>query len=127
VASQEVIAHDPLVQAMEAWGTAAHALGHDPQWLRSLVRLISQPFAALLSQLAKPPKQVMPHWPVAHDGVPFVALQGELQAPQCAGSVFRLISQPSATLLLQLAKFVVQAMLHVPPVQVGTPLLALHG
>jgi hypothetical protein len=50
-----------------------------------------------------------------------------LQALQLFTLIFRFTSQPLVTLASQLAKPGLQVMLHVPPLQLGTPLVLLHA
>ena|SRR5664280_2434493 len=74
------------------------------QLLISELRLISQPLAALPSQLPKPALQVpIAQVPLLQVAEAFVYAQTVLQPLQCAGSVLRLISQPLAEALSQLA------------------------
>jgi len=82
--------------------------------------LISQPLAALPSQLPKPALHVIPQVPAGQVAVPLVVLQTALQDPQCSG-LLRLVSQPLAGLLSQSPKPEAQAIPQLPAVQVGVP------
>src|SRR4051794_14020249 len=96
-------------------------LAHAPQWLGSVPRSTSQPLATLPSQLAKPVLQVIWQAELAHDGVPFCDEQVVVQAPQCTGSLVRLISQPLPTLPSQLAKPAVHVIWQAEFTQLGVP------
>jgi len=90
-----------------------------PQLLTLLVRLVSQPLAAIPSQLPHPALQeAMPHVPPEQDAVPLGAVQTWPQEPQLLTSVFRFLSQPLATLPSQLSQPALQeAMPQVEPEQ----------
>jgi hypothetical protein len=58
-----------------------HLWLHEPQWLRLVLVLTSQPFDAVLSQLANPALQLSTvQTPAWHEAVAFVSVQGELSA-----------------------------------------------
>jgi hypothetical protein len=97
-----------------------------PQRAGLVFRFVSQPFAALPSQLPKPVLQVMAQTPVLQEAVPFVELHALLQLPQRATSVFKLVSQPLAVLLSQFANPELQVMAHVPVLQVAVPFAEPH-
>jgi hypothetical protein len=120
-----VIAHAPSVQPAVPW-FELHTVGHAPQWPASVFRLISQPFDTLPSQLPYPLLQLMPHTPVAHVAVPFVALHTTPQPLQFAGLVLRFASQPFARLPSQLPYPVLQLIAHTPLVQLAVPLAELQ-
>ena len=83
---------------------------------------ISQPSARLSPlQSAKPLVQTPDSQPPATQLAAMLAVeQGVAHPPQCAASVSRLDSQPSTCLsLLQSAKFVLQALVQRPPLQVA--------
>jgi hypothetical protein len=82
--------------------------------------LISQPLAALPSQLPKPALHVIPQVPAGQVAVPLVVLQTVLQDPQCSG-LLRLVSQPLTGLLSQSPKPAAQPIPQLPAVQVGVP------
>jgi hypothetical protein len=66
-----------------------------PQLFLSVDVLISQPLAALPSQLAIGALHTgCEHWPLTHVSVPPVMLQACPQEPQLATSVSMLVSQP---------------------------------
>jgi hypothetical protein len=87
----------------------AHTLVHDPQALTLLVSVVSQPLAALASQLPKPAAQAIEHVPALHVGVPFTVLHALPQLPQLLRLVLVLVSQPLALTLSQLPNGFVQA------------------
>src|SRR5437773_388906 len=73
-----------------------HALPQPPQFLLSDPRLASQPFAAFMSQSAKPMLHwVMPHWPFRQAPIALAKLQTLPHLPQLFTSTARLFSQPS--------------------------------
>ena len=61
-----------------------------------LSRLVSQPLAALPSQLPKPDEHVMVQVPLVQPGVPLVALHARPQAPQWA-MLLLVFTQPAIT------------------------------
>src|SRR5205823_6634520 len=87
--SHAVIEQKPVTHPVAALGSVGQTLPHDPQLLGSPWRSISQPFAASMSQSAKPTTQPPDtHWPATQSGCSFISTwQGWLQSPQCAGSV----------------------------------------
>src|SRR5262249_20586713 len=58
------------------------AVVHTPQWLTSVLRLISQPLATLLSQLPNPLLHAMAQAPPLQDAVPLVPLHTVPHPPQ---------------------------------------------
>jgi hypothetical protein len=93
--------HTPLLQLAVPL-TALQAVPQALQLEALVLRLTSQPLAALLSQSPKPEAHVMVHEPLLHAGVPLAVLQGVRQLLQWVASVLRLTSQPLAALLSQL-------------------------
>jgi hypothetical protein len=86
------------------------------QLLTLMFRFTSQPLVTLASQLAKPALQAMLHAPALQLGTPLVLLHAVPQALQFPASASKLVSQPSAGLLLQSAQLtshlaIVQALL----------------
>ena len=83
---------------------------HWPQWVLLVWRLVSQPFARLVSQSPKPAAQL--HWPERQSlvRVLFIPPEGQLapQAPQLLVEVRKSVSQPLGDMLSQLPKFVSQ-------------------
>jgi hypothetical protein len=74
--------HVPVVQVAVALAGNAQLLEHVPQCCKE-VRSASQPFAAWLSQSAKPALQLaVLQTPVSHVGVPFAVVQTVVQVPQ---------------------------------------------
>jgi hypothetical protein len=69
------------------------AVPHEPQ-LVSVVRLVSQPLVALLSQLPQPALQVKLQAPELQAVVPWALVQALPQLPQFCVLVLRLTSQP---------------------------------
>jgi hypothetical protein len=86
-------------------GRVGQTVPQVPQWLRSVVRLTSQPLAGLPSQSAKPVLQVNPHVPPVQLLVALARAGQTLpQAPQLVTELVRLASQPLERLLSQLPK-----------------------
>src|SRR5437870_2099778 len=103
------------------------AMPHLLQLALSLVRLASQPWAGMLSQLPKLGLQLpRPHLPATQVACALAGTaQPMLHAPQFLRSVLVLTSQPSFTCRLQSAKPAVQApMPHMPAAQAA---MALFG
>jgi hypothetical protein len=71
-----------------------HAVPHPPQFAGLVVTLVSQPFAALPSQLPKPELHVGTHALAVQVVLPFGLLQGLAQAPQLLMSLVVFVSQP---------------------------------
>jgi hypothetical protein len=110
----EATVHAPATQAGVALGRE-HIRPQPPQWLAVALVLVSQPLAALPSQLPKPALQVIPHTPPVQVAVPLLALHTLPQAPQWVGEDERLVSQPLAALPSQLPKPALQAArVHTP-------------
>lgn len=108
-------------------GIAGQTFPHDPQLLTLVAVEVSHPFDALLSQLPQPDAQMMPHTPVAHVGVPFVALQMLPHAPQLVTPVPVSVSHPLPTVASQSAQPVShEPMPHTPPAHVSTACAKLH-
>src|SRR5262245_29458479 len=82
-----------------------------------LVMSVSQPSAGLRLQSAHPiAHPTIPQFPPLHTVVVFAFLQSVRQEPQWAGSLRRLISQPSTGTMLQSAKKPVHmSITHFPP------------
>src|SRR5664279_4814580 len=91
-------------------------------------KLTSQPLAALLSQLPKPPLQLTPQTPPVQVLVAFDTCVGHAlpQAPQFCRLVKVLTSQPLAVLLSQLANPELQIRLQLPFAQVAVPFTPAH-
>ena len=107
--------HTPAAQVRVGTFVVEQTPAQVPQCKGSVVVLISQPLATLLSQLAKPAAQLMPQVLAAQLAVPFVVLQTFVQVPQLFLSVVTLISQPFDSLsLLQSTKPVLHVPLQVP-------------
>jgi hypothetical protein len=93
-----------------------------------LFKFVSQPFVALLSQFPKPGSQVPSAQLLATQFADALAkLHCVLHPPQLSGSVCRFFSQPLAALASQLPKPGLHAMLQLPVVQLGVPLVALQA
>src|SRR5262249_59946250 len=83
------------LQPATAWGSGGQAEPHPPQLLESLAESVSQPLAALLSQLLNPMLQaesVQP--PPMQAAMALGRLHALPQAPQLRVSLSRLASQP---------------------------------
>jgi hypothetical protein len=99
-----------------------------PQFAGLFWRLVSQPFVALPSQLPKPVLQLATaQAPEVHAGTAFVRLHTVPQAPQLLTLLVVFTSQPSAGLLLQSRKPVLQVNEHAPPLHVGAALAKEHA
>ena len=93
-------AHAPLEQAVVPLAFV-QVLPHVPQLL-VVFNGVSQPFATLASQLAKPELQEMLQLPDPHEGVPLFVEHAWPQPPQCSVLVSRLVSQPLSGSVSQL-------------------------
>jgi hypothetical protein len=99
---------------------------HAPQWLVLVRMFVSQPLAALPSQLPQPELQLMVHAPSVQPGVPLVPLHAVPHPPQCVVLVCVFVSQPLAVLPSQLPQPELQLMVHAPAVHPGVPLVPLQ-
>jgi hypothetical protein len=89
-----------------------------PQWLRSVFRLVSQPFAGFPSQSPQPGLQeATVQAPLLQPAVPLATLQTVPQAPQLFGSAEVLTQVPP-----QFVKPPLQVDPHVPPRQAAVAL-----
>jgi hypothetical protein len=122
-ASHPAMPHWPASQLTVPFG-AVQTLAQAPQCVGSLAMLASQPFSRLASQSSKPGTQVIPHSPPVQLGTPFVPLQAMMQAPQWSESELVSTSQPFATLPSQSSNPALQAIAHVPPLQLAVPFVA---
>src|SRR5262249_6936187 len=116
--------HTPSTQTAAALGGTGQALPQPLQWLTSLLRLVSQPLAALPSQSSNPRLQALTwHWPSRHSSWPLTPVHWTPQPPQLLASLAVASSQPLATLWSQSAYPMVQlAITQVPDWQAATPL-----
>jgi hypothetical protein len=103
-----------------------HATPQPPQLAASLRVRVSQPLAALPSQLAKPALQAVTAQAFAAQAlVALASTQGRPQAPQLADEVASAVSQPSAATPLQSPKPAAQVTtVHPPAEQPATVALA---
>ena len=112
--AQLPVAHDAL-----AFGTL-HGTPHAPQLVR-VVRLVSQPFVALPSQLPQPDEQFGAHVAETHAVVPCAFVQTVPQAPQLLPSLERFLQTFEQQAPLAHWAFAVQAepsaTRHCPPEQ----------
>jgi hypothetical protein len=92
----------PAVQVEVPW-SLAHEIAQVPQWSAVLARSVSQPSFAFWLQLPHPELQLIKHWPALQEGVPLAVLHLLPHPPQFKGSRSVLVSQPSATPMLQSA------------------------
>jgi hypothetical protein len=115
--------HTPALQAGLLFGLDVQMTPHAPQFRMLFCVMVSQPFAALLSQLPYPVTQEeIAQVPVAHV---VLALDSAHATPQAPQSVFvsRLASQPFAGSPSQLPVPVAQlAQPHTPATQLAEPL-----
>jgi hypothetical protein len=104
------------------------AVVHVPQWLMSVVRLISHPFVSTVSQLLKPAlHEPILHEPVEQVAVALARLQAVPHTPQFV-SVVSGASHPLGSPLSQLPKPGLQALILQAPVEhVPVALARLHG
>jgi hypothetical protein len=83
-----------------------HTVAQVPQWLTSVLLLVSHPlrlvFSLALQSLNGAVQLLMLHAPAAHAGVPLALLQAAAQAPQAPVLVLVLVSQPLALFPSQL-------------------------
>ncbi len=124
---QRAMPHTPAEHVPTPFAGAQRLL-HVPQLPTSVRRSVSQPLAALPSQLPKPALQVpSAHTPPAHVAVALGKLQRLPHAPQLFVSVRTLASHPLVTFESQLAKPVLhEAMPQVAPAQRGVPLVVVQ-
>src|SRR5438094_7416902 len=111
--------HAPFVHV---W-PLAQTTPHPPQLFALVLMLVSQPFAALPSQLPDPALHAAtPHAPAEHAAVPLAAEHTVPHAPQLLTLLATLVSHPSAPLLLQsLNPALHAATTHAPLAQAGVP------
>jgi hypothetical protein len=99
---------------------AGHTLPQRPQLVAVVLRLVSQPLAALPSQSPKPALQVSRHAPAVQAAVWFApAVHARPQAPQCMSEVPVLVSHPLALFMSQLPKPALQVSPHMDAAHVG--------
>jgi hypothetical protein len=98
-----------------------------PQLVTVEFRFVSQPLAALPSQLPKPELHVGTQLPAVHVVEPFAFVQAVPQAPQFAVEVFRFASQPVEARPSQLPKPVLQVTEHDPSAHDAVPLVPLQA
>ena len=122
----QVIPHTPLAQVAVPL-VESQTVPQPPQFAGAVLTFVSQPFAALLSQLPNPVLQAMPQVPSVQDAVPLTVLHACPHAPQFAGVASMSTSHPLAALLSQLAKPVEHAIEHAPPAQDGVPWVVLQA
>jgi hypothetical protein len=101
--SDQPATHDDTVHVLLAQAAFAFAMLHAnpqlPQFFASVASVTSQPFAALLSQSAKPVLQeVMVQALFAQPALAFVSKHVFPHAPQFIAFVARLVSQPFAAM-----------------------------
>ena len=85
----------PIAHAAVPLAGVAQALPQAPQWASVLARVVSQPLAALLSQLPRPAAHIVTaHVPLLHAFVPPGSVQRVPHALQLFTSVRVLTSQP---------------------------------
>ena len=117
------VPHDTRQVPPEHMRPPVQALPHAPQFKLLLLRLTSQPFAAIPSQFAKPALQLAkPHTPAEQYAVAFDTAQMVLQVPQFVALVVRLASQPLAATRSQSPYPGAQDNRHTPAEQLLEPL-----
>jgi hypothetical protein len=80
----------------------AHAWPQEPQCAAEELKSVSQPLAALASQLPHPEKQPIEHAPRLQPAVPWLLLQAWPHAPQLEVDVWVLVSHPLPSVPSQL-------------------------
>jgi hypothetical protein len=114
----QTVTHAPATQL---WAPE-QGLPHAPQWALLVLRLASQPLAALPSQLPKPAAHAPTvHAPAAQPAVALGSEQGRSHPPQWATVVRVLVSQPLLAIPSQSPSPAVQARAHTPPTHVAVP------
>ena len=89
---------------------------------------VSHPLAALPSQFAKPVlHEPTVHAPALHPAVALASEHVLPQRPQLRGSVPVAVSHPSEASPSQLAKPVLQVIVHAPEAHAAVPLVRLHA
>lgn len=111
------IMHTPPVHSLVG---ALHTRPHSPQSV-AVSSGVSQPSLGVELQSSYPGSQVtITHPPPEHAEVACASTQGALQLPQCIGSLFVSISQPSTGIVLQSSKPGSHIPIpHAPPTQTG--------
>jgi hypothetical protein len=83
--AMQVNPHAPAAQVVVALARVGQAFPHAPQCARLVAVSVSQPLAAIMSQLAVAPGQpVTVHRPATQSAVPLAAVQAIPQPPQWA-------------------------------------------
>lgn len=96
----QVSRHAPLVHAAAWLAPAVQARPHAPQLARAVLMLVSQPFAAIASQLPKPALQVSPHIEAPQEAVAFAPpAQAVAHAPQLVTLVVVLMHMPPQSMV----------------------------
>ncbi len=89
------ITHAPATHAAVEFEPAVQRVPQRPQLLEFVVVLTSHPLEAMPSQSAKPVRHVKPHAPAVHVGSALAGAGHAMpHAPQCAGELRVLVSQP---------------------------------
>jgi hypothetical protein len=117
----------PPVQAGAAFAGVGQMVPQPLQLRGSVMRFVSQPVPACVSQFPNPTSQVMSHEPASQDGDPFVASHASPQPLQFAGSARTFTSHPFVSALSQFSNPAAQVMPHAPPLHVAVPLVELHA
>jgi hypothetical protein len=119
-ALHEATEHAPATHAGVPFGIAQR-LPHAPQFNTLLLKSVSQPLAALMSQLPKPAVHIpTAHAPITHVAVALGTAHARPHAPQLA-TVSSALSQPFAAFMSQLPKPAAQPKnAHVPPLHAVT-------
>jgi hypothetical protein len=120
VGDAHTVLHVPAEHAVPG----PQACPHVPQFALVVLRLVSQPFETVPSQLPQPAvHEAMPHVPPVQAGVPFAGVgQGLPHAPHAVIDVFKFTSQPFVELPSQFANPELHdAMPHAPATHDGKP------
>ncbi len=118
---RRVSLHPPYMPPTHDWLEFGRLqlVAHVPQWVGSVLRLISQPFGVRPSQFAKPAlHEAIVQLPATQPCAAFARLHAPAHEPQCVGSVFRFTSQPLASRPSQSANPALQVYPHAPAVHV---------
>jgi hypothetical protein len=111
------ILHTPVMHTPVAFGALEQTVPHVPHEIALFCKSASHPFDAMPSQFAKFVTHAMPHAPLVHAGVAFVAPEHTVgHVPQWFTSVRKFASQPFAATPSQSAKPGVHATEHMPAV-----------
>ena len=119
----QVPVHIPPTQPATPFAGIGQGRLHMPQLPTAVLRLVSHPFAGMLSQSPKPGEHIATvHAPPTQAAFPLGEVQTIPQRPQWVELARRSVSQPSAGFMLQSAKFGRHRSPHIPIAQVAVAL-----